>query len=285
MTKLPPRLTISNYELHSFTLAVKTRFGMDFTNYEPKSLKRGLVRLINKYQLESMFGLWSAMLYDKELIIQYVDELLVNLTEFFRNTSLWQFLRKDLLPKLILNSHIKVWHAGCSTGEEPYSLAIVLKQMGLLDRVDLMATDLSSKALTIAKRGIYNNVLWPACERSFFRYAPNEKIDRYFLKQKEEFYIVEPMNSKVQFKRHNLVQEQAPGKYKLIFCRNVMIYFDLSLKEKVLTKIYNALDDDGYLIIGFYDMMPETLRDMFTIHCPTNRIYTKNLACKPNLNK
>lgn len=278
MTKLPPRLTISNYELHSFTLAVKTRFGMDFTNYEPKSLKRGLVRLINKYQLESMFGLWSAMLYDKELIIKYVDELLVNLTEFFRNTSLWHFLRKDLLSKFTLDSEIKVWHAGCSTGEEPYSLAIVLKQMGLLKKTKLTATDLSSKALAIARRGKYNNVFWPACERSFFRYAPNEKIGRYFLKQKEEFYIAEPMNSKVQFKRHNLVQDPAPGQYKLIFCRNVMIYFDQSLKEKVLEKIYSALDDDGYLIIGFYDMMPDSLRDMFKIHCPTNRIYTKNLA-------
>ncbi|MGH1335943.1 MAG: CheR family methyltransferase [Aureispira sp.] len=281
MTLLPPRLTISDYELQSFTLAVKTRYGLDFTNYEPKSLKRGLVRLIAKYQLESMIGLWSAMLYNKELIIQYVDELLINLTEFFRNASLWHFLKKELLPTMISEPVIKVWHAGCSTGEEAYSMAIVLKQLGLLYRARLLATDLSSKALAKAKKGVYNNLLWPACQRSFLRYDSTGKMERYFSKEEEEFYIVPLLNNKVRFKRHDLVQEFIGEQFKLIFCRNVMIYFDQGLKQKVLEKLYEALEDDGYLIIGFYDMLSGTARDMFKLHCPTNRIYTKNLAYKP----
>lgn len=281
MTILPPRLIISDYELQSFTLAVKTRFGMDFTSYEPKSLKRGLVRLIAKYQLKSMIGLWSAMLYDKDLIIQYVDELLINLTEFFRNASLWQFLRKELLPSLIGMSQINVWHAGCSTGEEAYSLAIVLKQLGMLHKGHLLATDLSSKALAKAEKGSYHSLLWPACERSFSRYDATGKMARYFHKKEEEFYIAEPMNSKVVFQRHNLVQEPINKQFKIIFCRNVMIYFDQALKQKVLEKLYEALEEDGFLIIGFYDMLPEMARNMFTLHCPTNRIYTKNMAYQP----
>lgn len=284
MTILPPRLTISDYELQSFTLAVKTRYGMDFTNYEPKSLKRGLVRLIAKYQLESMVGLWSAMLYNKELIVQYVDELLVNLTEFFRNAILWQYLRKELLPSLIGEKSIKVWHAGCSTGEEAYSMAIILKQLGLLSRADLLATDLSSKALKIAKKGVYSHLLWPACQRSFSRYDAQGKVERYFYKGEQSFEVREPMNSKVQFERHNLVQEPINRQFKLIFCRNVMIYFDQGLKQKVLEQFYQTLEDDGYLIIGFYDMLPDLAREMFTLHCPTNRIYTKNLAYQPTNN-
>lgn len=284
MTILPPRLTISDYELQSFTLAVKTRYGMDFTNYEPKSLKRGLVRLIAKYQLKSMVGLWSAMLYNKELIVQYVDELLVNLTEFFRNASLWQFLRTELLPSLIGERVIKVWHAGCSTGEEAYSMAIVLKQLGLLSRAELLATDLSFKALEIAKKGVYSHLLWPACKRSFNKYDDKGKIERYFYKEEKSFEVMEPMNSKVQFERHNLVQEPINRQFKLIFCRNVMIYFDQGLKQKVLEEFYNALEEDGYLIIGFYDMLPDSAREMFTLHCPTNRIYTKNLAYQPTNN-
>jgi chemotaxis protein methyltransferase CheR len=281
MTLLPPRLTISDYELQSFTLAVKTRFGMDFTNYEPKSLKRGLVRLIAKYQLESMVGLWSAILYDKELIVQYVDELLINLTEFFRNASLWQFLRTELLPSLIKESVLRIWHAGCSTGEEPYSMAIVLKQLGLLHRAQFLATDLSAKALAAAKQGTYSNLLWPACERSFSRYDSEGRINRYFVKREETFKIIENIKKNVRFQRHNLVQEPIKERFKLIFCRNVMIYFDQGLKQKVLERLYDCLEEDGYLIIGFYDMLPNSAREMFTLHCPTNRIYTKNLAYKP----
>lgn len=282
MTILPPRLSISDSELQSFTLAVKTRFGMDFTNYESKSLKRGLVRLIAKYQLESMMGLWSAMLYNKDFIIKYVDELLINLTEFFRNASLWQFLRKELLPSLATESKIRIWHAGCSTGEEAYSMAIVLKQLKLLDKAYLLATDLSSKALLRAQNGAYSNLLWATCKRSFLRYDSTGKLEYYFSKKDKEFYIAEPMNSKVHFQRHNLVQDAIRQKFKLIFCRNVMIYFDQGLKQKVLQKLYEALEDDGYLIIGFYDMLPEIARNMFKLHCPINRIYTKNLAYKPN---
>ena len=221
------------------------------------------------------------MLYNKELIVQYIDELLINLTEFFRNASLWQFLKKELLPTMIHEPAINVWHAGCSTGEEAYSMAIVLKQLSLLRRARLLATDLSSKALTIAKKGVYNNLLWPACQRSFLRYESTGKIERYFSKEEEEFYIVGSMNNKIRFKRHNLVQESIGEQFKLIFCRNVMIYFDQRLKQKVLEKLYDALEADGYLIIGFYDMLPETARAMFKLHCPTNRIYTKNLAYKP----
>ncbi len=280
-----PRLTISDYELQSFTLAVKTRFGMDFTNYEPKSLKRGLVRLIAKYQLKSMIGLWSAMLYDKELIIKYVDELLINLTEFFRNTSLWQFLRTELLPSLIRTPVLNVWHAGCSTGEEAYSLTVVLKQLGLLNRANLLGTDLSTKALAMAESGTYSNLLWAACERSFMRYDAAGRIGRYFLRKEEEevFKVAASLKSRVRFERHNLVQEPINRQFKLVFCRNVMIYFDQRLKQLVLERLYAAMEDDGYLIIGFYDMLPDSARQMFQLHCATNRIYTKNLAYKPSI--
>ncbi|BDS09784.1 CheR family methyltransferase [Aureispira anguillae] len=280
MTKQSQRLQITDEELEAFTLAVKTRFGLDFTSYEKKSLKRGLVRLISKQDLKSMIGLWSKMLRDKTLIVSYIDELLVNLTEFFRNYDLWQKLKDEVLKKIWHHDHLTFWHAGCSTGEEIYTMAIVLKESFMLHKAQTLATDLSSKALAQAIEGKYNTILWNKYMNSYALYNPKGNGDRYFTKGEQVFYVREQLKKHVRFQRHNLVQDEMKETFKVIFCRNVMIYFDNVLKMKVLELFYDALEDDGFFIIGYYDMLPYESREMFTLYCPSTRIYTKNLNYK-----
>lgn len=277
------KIPVSDEELDAFTMAVKTRFGLDFTCYEKKSLKRGLARLMSKNNFGSIMQLWGKILIDKGLMVSYIDELLVNLTEFFRNYELWQKLRDDILKKLNHFSQLTFWHAGCSTGEEVYTMAIVLKESFLLHKSLAWATDLSTKALQQAEEGRYNKWVFNKGQTAYNSFNPNGSLERYFTNEEGEygdFLIQTQFKKHIKFERHNLVNDPVSKSFKVIFCRNVMIYFDDALKMKVLKQFYEHLDDDGYFIIGYYDMLPIESKEMFNLYCPITRIYTKNLNYK-----
>ena len=269
------REEISDEELQSLTAAIKTRYGIDFTNYETKSLKRGIARLISKYNLGSLVGLWSKTLKDREFFLSCIDDLLVNLTEMFRNPEIWIKIKTDLLEKIKLNPSIKVWHAGCSTGEEIYTMAIVLTHSRLYSKAEITATDLSSQAMAKAMAGVYPQLLWKKYLSSFRQYFPDGKPEDYFKLEGEEIKINDSLKKNVTFQRHNLVQDRMAKKFDIIFCRNVMIYFDEVLKMKVLNLFYSCLEPEGYLIIGYYDMLPEAHKELFTLYDATTRIYKK----------
>jgi len=271
----PSKIVISDSELKSFNLAVKTRFGMDFSGYEKKSLKRGLVRLIHKQGYTSMLQLWGSILKAKGILIDYIDELLVNLTEFFRNTPVWLKLQGDIIPQLRTKETIDIWHAGCSTGEEVYSMAILLKEYFLTHKTQVLATDLSTKALMHAKKGSYNQLLFPKYKKAYLNVNPQGNAEKYIEHRDESFEIMPFLKKNISFQKHNLVSDKSYRQFDIIFCRNVMIYFDDALKLKVLNMFRDSRKDSGCLIIGYYDMIPLSARDLFQIYCPKTRIYTK----------
>jgi len=274
--EISQRVEITDEELTSLTTAVKTRYGIDFTCYEKKSLKRGFARLIARNDLGSMVGLWSKILKDKEFLIKYIDDLLVNLTELFRNPEIWLKVKDDLLEKLRTKPIINIWHAGCSTGEEIYTMAIVLKEQGLIRRTRALATDLSTTALETAKQGTYNKMLWKKYESSYLSYYPKGTPSNHFTVNDSEIVVNNDLKNHITFLRHNLVQDRMDKKFQIIFCRNVMIYFDETLKMKVLKLFYDSLEDDGFFIIGYYDMLPEASKELFVLYDATTRIYRKN---------
>ncbi|MBS1637562.1 MAG: protein-glutamate O-methyltransferase CheR [Bacteroidetes bacterium] len=269
------REEISDEELKSLTVAIKTRYGIDFTNYEVKSLKRGIARLITKYNLGSLIGLWSKILKDREFLIGCIDDLLVNLTEMFRNPEIWEKIRADLMEQYKNKSTIKIWHAGCSTGEEIYTMAIVLSQAGLYGRADVTATDLSSAAMAKAMEGNYSSFLWKKYLGAFKQYFPGGKPEDFFEIAEDHVKVKESLKKNISFKKHNLVQDPMNKKFDVIFCRNVMIYFDEVLKMKVLNLFYNCLEPGGYLIIGYYDMLPEQSKELYNLYDPKTRIYVR----------
>ena len=269
------REEISDEELASLTAAIKTRYGIDFTNYESKSLKRGVARLITKYNLGSLVGLWSKILKDREFFLSCIDDLLVNLTEMFRNPEIWVKIKNDILPQFAGNSSVKIWHAGCSTGEEIYTMGIVLSNVRLYQRASITATDLSSQAMAKAMEGVYPQMLWKKYLSSFKQYFPDGKAEDFFSLDGDNIRVNDNLKKNVSFQRHNLVQDRMPKKFDIIFCRNVMIYFDEVLKMKVLNLFHSCLEPGGYLIIGYYDMLPEQHKDLFTLYDATTRIYKK----------
>lgn len=274
---IPRRVEINDEELSALTNAIKTRFGIDFTSYESKSLKRGFARLIARHELGSLIGLWSKILHDREFLVSHIDELLVNLTEMFRNTEVWIKIKEDILEQLRSKPKLEFWHAGCSTGEEIFSMAIILKELRLLYKTKVLATDLSTAALEQAKKGRYTTLLWKKYAAAYSKCFPDTNPENHFLINENEFVIREELKKHISFQRHNLAQDKMTQKFDFIFCRNVMIYFDDTLKMKVLKLFYDSLEDDGYFIIGYYDMLPEQSKTLFRLHDATTRIYRKNI--------
>jgi len=266
---------ISDEELEAFMQAMKNRYGLDFTNYEKKSLKRGIVRLMMKHKINSMLELWSRVLRDKDFFMSGIDDLLVNLTELFRNPDAWVKVRDEILDKFAHKSQIKIWHAGCSTGEEVYTMGIVLEEKHLQNKTKLTATDLSTIALSKAIAGKYSLMILKQYLKPFLEIYPNKKMEDFFVFQERDAVIKDKYQHNVSFQKHNLVHDPMNEKFDIIFCRNVMIYFDENLKIHVLNLFNNCLNEGGYLIIGYYDIMPDEGKVIFDTYDVKTRIYKK----------
>ena len=269
-----PGNIISDEEVSALLVAINSRYGLDFTNYERTSFKRGVVRLMMKHRMETSIELWSKVLKDKDFFNNAIDDLLVNLTELFRNPDVWIKLRDDLLPSL-KNDSLKIWHAGCSTGEEVYTMSFVMEELGLLNRTRILATDLSSSALRKATKGEYSTLILTQYLKPFLQFFPNKKLQDYFDYEGSHATIQAKYQRNVDFKKHNLVVDRMKGKFDLIFCRNVMIYFDEKLKTRVLDLLNSCLVEGGHLIIGYYDIMPDYGKNLFELYDIKTRIYKK----------
>lgn len=254
--------------------AINNRYGLDFTHYERTSLKRGIVRLMMKHNMESIIELWSKVLKDSEFFQNAIDDLLVNLTELFRNPDVWIKIRDKIIPEMSKNS-LKIWHAGCSTGEEVYTMNIVLETVGMLNGTWLTATDLSRTALNKAKKGAYSHITLKQYLVPFLKSFPYKRMEDYFDFYEKHASIKPKYQQNVTFKRHNLVTDTMVDSFDIIFCRNVMIYFDDTLKSRVLDLLHSSLKEDGFLVIGYYDIMPEYGKTKFSIYDVKTRIYKK----------
>jgi len=266
---------ISDEELSALMQAINNRYGLDFTNYERTSLKRGIVRLMMKHKMETILELWAKVLHDNDFFLNAIDDLLVNLTELFRNPDVWIKLRDVILPE-INNRSLKIWHAGCSTGEEVYTMAFVLEKVGMLQRSRLLATDLSTTALSKAIKGEYPMEVVSQYLTPFLKFFPDKQMTDYFDYYEKYAKIKSKYQSNVLFKKHDLVKDPVHEKFDIIFCRNVMIYFDDKLKKRVLDLLYKSLANDGFIIIGYYDIMPDFGKKLFKIYDVKTRIYRKN---------
>ena len=270
-----PRQEISDEELDSLTNAIKLRYGIDFTNYEKASLKRGFTRLIQKHELDNLIGLWSKIMKDKEFLLSCIDGLTVNLTELFRNPEIWIKMKDDVLPKLETNLNLNFWHAGCSSGEEVYTMAMVLQDKKLLHKSSALATDLSTSILDQAKRGEYATLQVNKYLKASRQYCSEANLNDWFEMGTQTSYVKEKYKKHVKFERHNLVQDPMNKTFDMIFCRNVMIYFDDILKMKVLKLFHSSLKEIGFFIIGYYDMLPLAHKELFEVYDSQTRIYRK----------
>ena len=270
-------IEISKEELNSLTAAIMQRHGIDFTCYEPKSLKRRVVRALSVFDLGSIHELWVKILRDRDFVGQFVNEMSVGLTSMFRDPGFWIKLR-EILPGLISEKgSLQVWHAGCSTGEEVFTLNIVLRHLGLEGKVRSYATDMNTSALEQAKTGIYHVLKLDEYEHKYHKFTNNgSTLSRYYKRDGKYGHMDLSLVRFVKFEMSNLITDTNRNKYDIIFCRNVMIYFDAGAKKLVLEKFYNNLKPGGLLVIGFFDALaPIVDKTKFEFYDLDNKIFRK----------
>jgi chemotaxis protein methyltransferase CheR len=249
---LAESITISDEELKSLTDAIQQRHGIDFSCYEPKSLKRRIVRVLHVFQLHAVHELWMKILKDRGFIYPFMDEISVGLTSMFRDPVLWKRMR-TLLTNELSKKRLSIWHAGCSTGEEVYTMGIVLKESLFPRSVSARATDISNQAMDTARKGEYNIFKMKEYNLNYLQYNAAGSLKKYYAENGDVACMNSDLIRHVSFEYQNLITCPIVDKYDIIFCRNVMIYFDNEAKRKLFDKFHASLNPDGLFIIGFYD--------------------------------
>jgi len=269
-------IIISDEELKSLTDAIHQRHGIDFSCYEPNSLKRRVVRSLHIFKLQAAHELWIKILKDRSFIYPFMDEISVGLTSMFRDPVLWRKLRQMLKEDLIKNANLSIWHAGCSTGEEVYTMGIVLRESFYSGPVAALATDISNHALSSAQAGIYSVMKMDEYERNYTEFNPSSSLKRYFTSINDSVTFDKTLINHVTFCHHNLITDTFHNRFDVIFCRNVMLYFDTNAKRGLFDKFYDALNPGGLLIIGFYDaVLPLVDPNKFKVLDMASKIFQK----------
>ncbi len=278
-------ISISDEELNALTHAILKRYGVDFTCYEPKSLKRRVIRCISVFKLKSIHELWVKMLRDSNFIHNFMNEVSVGLTAMFRDPVLWRALRDRVLPDLAHKEVINIWHAGCSTGEEVYTMGIVLEEAGLLHKAKALATDMNLDAIETAKEGKYHKLKLTEYANNYAAYRPFSDFHKYYQKADDDHGILDPnLIRHVTFDFHNLITQKMDQQFDIIFCRNVMIYFDAIAKARLIEQFHQSLNPSGYFIIGFYDALHSMMdKAKFESYDVDAKIFYKHCPVSENL--
>lgn len=231
-------------------------YGYDFTDYARASLKRRINRLLTLDQFPSFAELRYRIKKDETYLKRFVEEITVNVTEMFRDPSFYKALKNSVLPVLATYPLIRIWIAGCSTGEEVYSIAIQLKESGLLQKSLLYATDINPDVLDKARQGIFPLAGMKQYSENYILSGGKEDFSVYYTSRYDHAIFDRAIREKMIFATHNLVSDRSFNEFQLILCRNVMIYFEKTLQDQVLQLFDQSLEPLGFLGLG----SKETLR-------------------------
>ncbi len=234
---------IKDYE--EFKKFVYQQTSIDLNAYKERQMKRRIDTLIERNKYNGYDSYSKALVSDKVLLDQFVNYLTINVSEFYRNPALWKTLEETIIPDLInkFGQNLKIWSAACSTGDEPYSLAMVMAKKVPMSKIHIYATDIDDQVLEKAKDGVYG--------ANSLKGLPDEYKRKYFEKMGDRFYKVsDEIKRCVEFKKSNLLKDPYPTGCHLIVCRNVMIYFTEEAKLEIYKKFNKSLAMDGCLFVG-----------------------------------
>lgn len=216
---------------------------IDLSAYKERQMKRRIDSLIEKNGYSNYDSYVKKIKIDKTLFDEFVNYLTINVSEFYRNPTQWEILSNEVLPELLKqNRTLKIWSAACSTGEEPYTLAMVLSKFCPLSSIRILATDIDREVLQKAQLGLYNS--------KAVECVPKEMLSKYFTKIGESYKINDEIKRCIDFKQHNLLRDQYPSNCDLIVCRNVLIYFTEEAKVDIYKNFNRALKSDCVLFVG-----------------------------------
>ena len=267
---------IENIEVSLLLQAIYDRYGYDFRHYARASVERRARYVMSLERLNSISEMIPLLLRDESFFGRLVQHFSITVTELFRDPFVYRALKERVFPILRTYPFIKIWHAGGATGEEVYSLAILLKESGLYDRSTIFCTDFNDEALSAGKQGIYNieNIKGATLN---YQYSGGEcSLSEYYHAKYESVSMDKSLRKKITFANHNLVSDGVFGEMHLVLCRNVMIYFDTVLQNRVLNLFSDSLINGGFLCLGTKESLRFSEVEMrFDAFSEKEKIYRK----------
>ncbi len=237
-------------EISPLLEAIFQKYGYDFRQYSEAHIRR---RIMNRMLLSGMKNIPEIqfrVLHDELFASQLLLDLSITVTEMFRDPDFYRALREKVIPLLKTYSFIKIWHAGCSTGEEVYSMAIVLEEEGLYERVTIYATDFNQQALNRAKEGVYSNEAIKEYTANYQMSGAKESFSDYYTSSYNMVIMKQSLKKNIVWGNHNLVTDSVFAEVNMILCRNVLIYFNRELQNKVHKLFFDSLVNGGILCLG-----------------------------------
>jgi chemotaxis protein methyltransferase CheR len=241
---------VEKIEIELLLEAVHRQYGFDFRSYAYSSVRRRIWKRIEAEQLTTVSALQERVLHDPAVMERLLLTLSVNVTAMFRDPSFYEAFRTTVVPLLRTYPFIRIWHAGCSTGEEVYSMAILLTEEGLYDRVRMYATDINDTVLEHARSGIFPLDKMKEYTQNYLRAGGTRSFSEYYTAAYDGALFAPALRERVVFAQHNLVDDRSFAEFNVILCRNVMIYFDRPLQNRVHQLFYESLPTYGILALG-----------------------------------
>ena len=271
-----PERELEQLEIELLLEAVYRRYGLDFRQYAQASLKRRLYRRLHAEGLETLSQLQDKLLHDPPCMERLLVDLSINVTSMFRDPTFYVAFRDKVVPMLHTYPFTRIWCAGCSSGEEVYSLAIVLQEEGLYERTRIYATDINEHVLQTAREGVFSLDRMKQYTQNYIRGGGKHDFSQYYTAAYDSVVFSRSLTENVVFAQHNLAMDHSFNEFNVIICRNVMIYFDKALQDHVHGLFYESLDTFGILALGHKESINFTrYADRYEAIDPAERIYRK----------
>jgi len=269
---------IRDIELNLLLEALYQRYGYDFRSYARASIDRRVRSFLVTAGCASISALIPMIMHDETVFSRLAQALSITVTEMFRDPFVYRAMRQQVIPILRTWPHIKVWHAGCATGEEVYSVAILLHEEGLYERSIIYATDFNDEALARARDGIYELDRMREFTKSYQEAGGRNSFSDYYHARYNSAVISPRLKSNITFANHNLAADGVFGEMHLVICRNVLIYFNGDLKNRALKLFSDSLVNGGFLCIGTKeDLQFSSVASGFSVVDQKARIYKRGV--------
>lgn len=274
--------TVEDLEIRLLLEGIQHVYGYDFREYAKSSIKRRLAHWLTKSEFDTFSEAQSQLLRDRRLFESLLRGITVNVTEMFRDPAFFKVVREQVVPFLKTYPFVKIWHAGCSTGEEAYSMAILLNEEGMEGRYRVYATDINEAVLHTAEEGVMPLAEMQRFTRNYQQSGGTASFANYYVARYDRAILSPSLKKDIVFSSHNLATDAAFGEMNIVLCRNVMIYFKPSLKERCLQLFDDSLLASGFLCLG----LKETLERKSTTYmelAPHMRIYQKSYVTQAGM--